>query len=400
MDKKEAQELKQVLKKASKSPKPYYWSLVLEGADGIPCLFIDKRENASLKQAKEARKTARKNKFSFGYIEATEKGVIFRNTGPLNPSLVQKALKKMAQKVSELKILAKISVLSVEEAESQSADSNEEIETSAPPLASVGVSTEEDEDWKDEWVEKYQQCKDLWKELQSSPYARKIEKSLVKLSDMLKNAKKQVPVHKRNNDKETALEQLQAVQKALLSLQRKLEEYVARKESEVEVPPEESDSSSELDARLFEDEDMATNFQLDSLLNSTDQAKSLLIYWDKIDFHLVQCINGFSQAVLGHPEIINDPQVMDIQAGLNRLPSRIPRKNPTITNYLQQLSRLEDEEQIQETKESLLSELHNEMERFSENPVLSLLAESQFGSYPTQTNIVKEIFYIQSVLSP
>ena len=206
MDSKEAKALVNNLRKAKNASSPYYWSFVLEGEDGDPCLFFEKKEGLAKKKAKEARKTARKKKVAMGVMDYFEGKMILRSDGKIADSLIIKAIKKLIKTHGELSLLKRLTVDSTPEETPQESvtNSKKKKKSSSEPKnkeESVGNTTTENDvntelevsnRWKAQWEAKYQQVKDILKTAHKSSAAQKekVRAKITEYKERLQKARK------------------------------------------------------------------------------------------------------------------------------------------------------------------------------------------------------------------
>ncbi len=410
MDSTEAKALVDNLRKAKNASKPYFWSFVLEGSDGEPCLFFEKKETAAKKKAKEARKTARKKKVAMGMMDYADGKMILRSDGAIADNLIEKGIKKLVKAHGELGLLKRLKVDSspIEAVEPEPVkkkkktkpqeSSNEEVET-----------TDDSAQWATGWETQYDQAKGLLKQASKSDAAKKdkVKNKISDYKDRLKTARSAFKAATPPYDPPTRTELQALLDKAWNSIIKMADKLGIPTPSIQPADASDGDGShaDELDDNIMEtlleqatQTDTEQSMDLDKKLDWPARSARLVTRLNTALQNYDSELDRFQTALLNHPEVSNDPRVTQVQQAFSNIDSLLPKRSNKLHKYLEQLGSITDRDDHKVALKKAKKVVEHQRKEYESNPVLTFVESNLVGQFSAKSAMLDAFTYIETIL--
>jgi len=412
MDATEAKALVDNLRKAKISPKPYFWSFVLEGGDGEPCLFFEKKETLAKKKAKEARKKAKKKKMASGMMDYSSGKMVLRSDGAVADNLIEKAIKKLIKAHSELGLLKRLRVDSsaVEVTEDEPVDTTPTVNNTNDTTETEPINTSISMTWANQWETRYEDCKRILKEASKTDAAKKdkVKNKLSDYKDRLKNARSDFKAASPPYDEMTQQSLQAKLDKAASSIFKLAEKLGISIPSQAE--PENNDGDG-THADEIQDNIMATliaqasqtpeeqSLALDKDLQWPDKSSRLIARLDQTWVGFDKEIDRFQNALLSHPEVANDPRVGQLQSALSNINSMLPKRSSKLHKYLTELGKDLSVDDRKVALKKAKKVLEQDRQTYENDVILTYLESNSIGSFPAKSALLSTFSYIETILN-
>lgn len=421
MDSTEAKELVNNLRKAKNASSPYYWAMVLEGDDGEPCLFFEKKEAQAKKKAKDARKTAKKKKVSMGIMDYSSGKMVLKNDGGIGDAQVEKAIKKLIKAHSELTLLKKLSVDSKANEEEKDESTPKETSSSkdVDTIHTDDTNIEISHTWAAQWEAKYQQAKEILKTASKSSAAKKdkVKAKIEEYKERLKTARKSFNSAIAPFDEATRTrldDELETARKSILKMAERLNISIPPLENATSDQEKEEKNAAEDEQEkvLTSDNDLVETILQRSMqtdeekereftkqLKWSDRSALLLSRLDQAWESFDKELDRFQTTLLNHPEVSSDPRAKPLLNALSNLESLLPVRSSKLHKYLNQLGSVADKDEQKVLRKKALKFIEKANAEYSSHPVLTYIESNSIGKFPAQSTILSAFSYIETILN-
>lgn len=409
MDSTEAKALVDNLRKAKNASKPFFWSFVLEGDDGEPCLFFEKKEATAKKKAKEARKTARKKKVAMGMMDYSDGKMILRSDGAIADNLVEKGIKKLVKAHGELGLLKRLKVDSSPVDASEPEPIKEKRSKPEEPSIEDVESTDDSAQWANQWEAQYDQGKTLLKQASKSEAAKKdkVKNKISDYKDRLKNARSAFKATKPPYDDPTRVELQTLLDKAWNSIVKMADKLGIPTPTIQQADASDGDGShaDELADNIMEtlleqaaQTDVEQSMDLDKKLDWPARSARLVTRLNTAVQNYNSELDRFQTALLNHPEVSNDPRVLQVQQAFANIDSLLPKRSNKLHKYLEQLGSITDRDDHKVALKKAKKVVEHQRKEYESNPVLTFVESSLVGQFPAKKTMLDAFAYIETIL--